>query len=613
MRSARTSSRGSALAAVLCACAVLVVVCLALASLAVLNLNLSNAAATGITMNLLAESAVAQFVSEAEAQNLASRTSPLRGPAPRPDWVGRFRNPVFPTDGEDLPGDVKITFDPHQRHYSVDNSQSENPAAACYDTGSQRSVPPFSVSLVMTVTCRGQSRCYEAILRRLWPFAALCTCGPVILTGTPAAGGAAVTVNPTNLVGDVCNLLLPPRPTDELPGVVADNPNNFDDPSLKEPPEEKMSAALIRDSCLKLAQTQPSKTESGVFVGDDLKVYDKLDYVSDPLVVSLWVGSEDGDVKTARRVVVATQGELAVAFPPGTSSGRTLTDSGNILEGNADFVPPGNYQAVKVEDGNTFTGREKNGLKLQGIKSDPLDLVKLPDPVSEGYTAVPLEPKIPRGNLNIGSHKAFYRLEKDLVLGPDVKPRDDAFVVSGDTKYWMDMSCGDRFFEVSPDATQLLTISTGAGIQLDNCTLYVNGNLDLSSSTADTPTHPALSGNNATLIVNGTLLLQDGSLDARDQGMVVYAKEIISQAKGDYHGLLIAEHGAVFYPPTDPNDRLHITGGIVVGGQPTEIARGLPPLTGLTLYSTDLTYDARYLKSLHPFGDLKLMTLRPVP
>ncbi|MHB2021695.1 MAG: hypothetical protein ACYCW6_32615, partial [Candidatus Xenobia bacterium] len=106
----------------------------------------------------------------------------------------------------------QITFDPKAPNHSVDNLEGDAPVPAFYDVGSSTSVPPFCIDLIMQITTRGQSRLFEARLRRRWPYAIFTQQGPIALEGSPGPG-SSTTFNPTVVHGDVYNLLQPPSTT----------------------------------------------------------------------------------------------------------------------------------------------------------------------------------------------------------------------------------------------------------------------------------------------------------------------------------------------------------------------------------------------------------------
>lgn len=187
------------------------------------------------------------------------------------------------------------------------------------------------------------------------------------------------------------------------------------------------------------------------------------------------------------------------------------------------------------------------------------------------------------------------------------------------------------------------------GLILRNCTLFVDGNVELGefpldrsgfivptgsapprSLSADTP--KSIEGNNATLIVSGNMKLIGGMLDCKDNGMVIHARNIEFSTKGDYRGLILSQGAIVINPypvrtgeTSSESNRMHITGAVAsrgevvtenagdeAGDSPQHGESGTEPpgsarLEGLVLKSVVLDYDPRYVKALHRFGTPRII------
>jgi len=176
------------------------------------------------------------------------------------------------------------------------------------------------------------------------------------------------------------------------------------------------------------------------------------------------------------------------------------------------------------------------------------------------------------------------------------------------------------------------------GIILRDCTLFVDGDLELLDEKvnrndsvpvipfqvgmAPNPKkYPSIEGSNATLIVSGNVKISGGSLDSKDKGMVIQAKNMECATRGDYKGLILTGGaltinsapkeiaGAAVVKPEDI-ELLNITGGIASLGEVAASGPGAmgpgppggPELEGLVLKSVNLTYSPRYLKALHRYG-----------
>ncbi|MHB2021103.1 MAG: hypothetical protein ACYCW6_29565, partial [Candidatus Xenobia bacterium] len=374
-------------------------------------------------------------------------------------------------------------------------------------------------------------------------------------------------------------------------------------------PEEILLASLVQDSVAQLARLQPTiPPQTAVAIGSDVREFTNLTGSHVPLALPITLNGVN--------LILTAQGEFVVKDPgPSTE----LTSPGNTLEGNVDVKPTVDKSALLVATGNNFTGVMRSGVVRRNLPDNIVDLVHMPNATDPEFFPVPFEP-VPDITLPVATLRPFYKLNKTLVLNPQGTPPPNSFVVQGHSHYVIDTSCGNRFFAArpaGPGIAQAVTFSTGAGLELNNCTLLVNGNLDLSADAADIANkQPPLIGSNATLIVNGLLMLKDGRLDAKDQPMVIYCNQLIMQAKGTYKGLIISGGSASFFPttepPSDPSDVLTIQGGLICSGAPVTVAAGLPPLYGVTLWSTQVQYDAKFLKSLNQFGDFEVLSLQQI-
>ena len=101
-------------------------------------------------------------------------------------------------------------------------------------------------------------------------------------------------------------------------------------------------------------------------------------------------------------------------------------------------------------------------------------------------------------------------------------------------------------------------------------------------------------GNNATLIVNGRLTLANGTIDASDQGFVLYAHDIMMKAGGTYRGLIVAENSITIAPGA--GERLVVEGGLMAGGG-----------GGITLRSVEVHHNPKYLKMVNGAGDFTVI------
>lgn len=171
--------------------------------------------------------------------------------------------------------------------------------------------------------------------------------------------------------------------------------------------------------------------------------------------------------------------------------------------------------------------------------------------------------------------------------------------------------------------------STPCKIVLENCTLMVDGDLELRDS--------AISGSNASLIVTGNVLLEGGDISSSgDKPFVLYGKNIQISSGGKYRGVMLSP-GTILLTPGGAGgsayggEMLHIRGGIACSGmysprtlpsspRPFDTEDGLllsgtsyrrpsassmmksDPRQVLTIRCTSLEYDSLYMKSLNQIG-----------
>lgn len=620
----------------------LLVICLSFATMSVLNLNLSSAYRNSTQCRFLAMAATTQVCSELASFRRQGWRSPLDAERPSLDLLERYRKPVFAKGAENLPGEVVVTFDNDLDHYSVDNLDSPYPAAGWTDRGSDRkSVPPFSLSLVIGARVSGQLTWFEAIVTRRWPFV-VCTPGRFTLMGTLdrrrlAAEGLAIDESPTQVRGAVYSLLDAPSSTiSELLRP------SFD---FTRPPMDDEAVGGGEEG---LEKTAPRSLQREDVLEVGREVFDRVQYVP-------------GDAGA-----VTVGGAIVGRFFDGEGilhESVRCDSRGNRLNGTVYSVADSAENVLDVAAGNHQRGGIRVGQHLTEVDAvlqrafiveEPSDCTVLqPQPQARPPVKVATDAKgvdastAEKSDVGVGGiapppsrMDAFYKLEKTLVLGSD-NAGEPGFGLARGSRYRIPCSVGNRWREAGRYK------ESGAGLQISNALLYVDGNLDLSASSGEEGGNPFLRGTNATIIVRGTLSLSSARIDALDQGMVIYAGRLVSEASGSLKGLLLVEKGALFFPPggaTDSSQRLLIQGAIICGDSPTIVRRmadasiadgavspavgaapSPSPVTstgstrqdevitrGVCLWSTDLVYDARYLKSLHPMAPATVSVLRQI-
>jgi hypothetical protein len=275
-----------------------------------------------------------------------------------------------------------------------------------------------------------------------------------------------------------------------------------------------------------------------------------------------------------------------------------VTDPGNRLDGDAFLpiqLPAQPYFSVppplSVGAGNLHHGEVRRDSFAQGLtpERNPLRDVKTPRGLDD-FEVVVLPP--PTVDWLPMAARDQQWISGTVELNPTAYGGRNRFILRGNS--------GNRYITPARTIGTYGVIETRGKLKLTNCMLYVDGNLDLSSALGAGTDAVGIEGTNATLVVNGTLLLAGGRLDSRDQGMVIWAKNIITRASGDYRGLIISQDAISIMPQPGSADGLSIRGAVLCN-------------RNLILSSVNLTYDPVYLKSLHNYGDAVPTAWREIP
>ncbi|MCE7871228.1 hypothetical protein DYH09_12725 [bacterium CPR1] len=554
--------RGLALPTVLGVVSVLLTLGLALCTLSTVSLNLARRNNLEARAQLLARSGMAQLMADLRR---IEADLPMPPSIPTVDLVARY------PDNEIVPG-CRIGFLPGLAYKSTDNLYSEFPQAGYLDRGSSaRSVPPFTLELILHVQVQGARRDFRALVRRVWPYAAYVESGPLVLCGwLDEELAPGLEVAPSRVEGSV----FVGRP---WPGNMFGNrpDDDADGPRLWATRREFVRCQVTRvPGTITLG---PALNRNGAFNPYSNVTRRQITTLSHR--PSYWYTMSGGERE-----------------PLPVPLGEEGADVRNHLDGQVvilgDQAPgPG---AVYVAPGNQFDGT----VSCQRFQVDPLDILRrMIRPT--GGTAVPgipvLRPSLEDLMAPQEDHRLTFMLGNELTLTGETTRRWEVNGNLVNRVLWTD---GDT------DRGQLIAEAYPASITLRDCALHVKGDLDLWRPLAQDPTYAhfpptVLSGTNATLIVDGTLTLAGGRLDSHDQGMVIYARHLVMRAGGNFKGLIVADRSACFLP--DGASTLNVQGAILTGGRPG--AEGIP---GMVLRSVNLRYDPRYLKTLHSVGSFRL-------
>jgi hypothetical protein len=543
----------------------MLVLCLTLATICTLQLSLSTGFYNGAQAEELARAAVAQFIAEQKQASDQGSLYELQQTDLRARYDGEA---VFPDGAPTLPGQAEIHFDPHQPYFSTDNSRGSIAAAGWTDEGSLRqSVPPYAVSLIVNVTCGRTSAHYESIIQRRWPYV-LMAGYPISLQGAP----------------------------------------NWIDTSLQAFPPSTVNGNILTYTMPMSAQDPPPQRGFPMVVDNTLFEAFKQSLQSTTTTPSL----------------VAVGGETVVGA-------QHLSSQGNLFKGNLDAESLMGLGGVTVYPSSAGTSPPN---QFTGTVNSP---VKLSDGLRRRFTSL-LEPTCPTGTRQVtpdtlgdvvGTRygKPFVLMNNDVVINGSAM---SGFEYPLNSRFELDGSMGNHFFTYDDKGQKGYDTcpSNGKahGLQLSNCLLYVDGDLELSSAVnSDDGTHvsprPALTGDNVTLVVNGALTINNGVLQAGSTGMVIACRRLLLVAEGEFHGLILVSDTAVICPQTTmsggtPPAPLVIRGAIICGGWPVTLGTvpGDDVLTvaaeGTALWSTDLEYDPKYLRTLNALGDYQLISVR---
>ncbi len=619
--SSRMKERGAALPSVLALVAAILVIGLAMGSLSTLSLQFNRRQLEGIRSEMAARSALATLVAKLYKADTEGTLNPLK---PEATSVAD----LFPAGLEVREGDYTVSI--HfggEVGFSSDNLVGDAPRTGWPDSDDVPRVPPYSLDVILNVAGPSSSERYRAGLKRVWPYALYTTLGPITLMGQPKHQPTLSFPSPTTVKGDVYTswhgneanggtqvtgygLGLLKNPSDLLANLEA---------RAGYQPQRKPDYPLIIGMPVGYNAPQTptnihassTDTEKFYFYDNGRVPHDLGESEDDPTFSPgppqfHDIGNTlDGDFLYEHDLDLELEPFLVPAV---WRNGQGVPDE---LPGRDNFMLGSTHirRGLALDPLAEIT--EGQGAPASTFESADFTPLNLPHPAPELLTAYQLNPLDVAFDENEAGDPPFL-LDKDLVLTPN---ENSTTLTPGDggTHFVIHGSVSNRqvvYNKVpgpSGSPPGLYVHEVLAGMKLQDVVLHVEGDLDL-GATAFEPAGAGdedgkgieISGAGATLIVDGKLILGNATINAEDQGFVVYARDIVLKGGGNFFGLMIAENSISIL--SQDGNPLTIHGALLCGGTGGIIVRG-----------AELKHDSRYLKSINGAGDFVMTSWKKLP
>lgn len=642
------STRGSILLVILVSSFAMIIV-LALSTLSSININMARSRIEHNQAQLAAQGALQQFFYELDKSNpYGYNASDFVSPEINYGLKKRYQNtPALPGKCVPTAEEVIITFDQNKPYFSTDNLSSESTARGWSDRNSSASsVPPFSVDLVITVKSGGSVKHFEALIGHQWPFAAYCARAPITITSI--AYPQKLRTGPSTINGDILSCYNPRI----LEYITHRRYDIFQTEFSQEDLSfySRLQVGNFPDFSIKLGGIDIADTGNSVH-GNIYTSASKNN--RDPIVIdrnSSFTGNKrysfgkyaDSQKKNPLSLITLPEKATFTSLNPenipeiqimGAADVTTLSEGGRF------------YWTTSVEKAQIFINEVQSWMALAMNNSSqiPQELLSEVEPVINKYSN-PKKEITPSDYLFIRTAvmKYLYKtkygyacfLKKPLTLNGD--SQTNKFYLRGNlSNHYVNYRTGPtRYLDTvdslgEEEGNTVWSDETAhfskAGLILRDCTLYVDGDVELmeygssentmqSDEVADPSSQLApmsIDGKNATLIVSGNLKLMGGSLDSRDKGMVIYANNIELSTRGNFNGLILSSGAVEINPYPVKNtqnsnvkdyDILKIRGALACNGIISNKINKKAVLAGLSLKSVDLTREPRYIKMLNQFG-----------
>ncbi|MFN8608168.1 MAG: hypothetical protein U0931_11595 [Vulcanimicrobiota bacterium] len=519
-------------------------------------------------MDALARAGVAEFIHRCNQRPPGDVTT-----TPEPVLPSFRGQEVLIEPNQHLPGRVRLLL--QGPNDSRDNTLSPLTAQSCFDSGSQQSIPPFSLDLVLKVELAGHSALYEALIQQRWPYA-IAAPSPIRILGSATRPldfpfGNASEIKGSILAMECSAYKLPSEPMENQ----FMHHSEFDlfklilafSPGLSRAGQEASAVQIggMTDTYMVRSEALDLGGDGGLLPVDNL--------VSESVETA---GAKvTGDIDIYRNLPLNLLGQRVIkpevqVGPSSIHKGKVRTD---MRLGGLDPHTPSTRQKME-------------------------HLFDLPD-FSHWQDIHGVLRAYQNKNITITSHPGV----PNSIYVPSGKARCASF----------------------ESATGCLT--------LDDCSLGCEGDLKLGQP--GSTVSRVLQGSNATLVVSGQLLVDGGELDAGGKSMVVFADSFLIRAAGRYNGLLVGRSGGAFYgmsTNSNPSPDLVIHGGVLLGANRKSFSVEPVPkddpsarlltingrvveedyarsMATFTLISTYIEYDPQYMRGLNQFGGYRLQAM----
>jgi hypothetical protein len=587
--------RGSALLAVLVLSALMLLLLLAFATSSTSNLSLTRLQVDGVRGDALARAAVQEFL--VQLQQVQPPSDATQVP---PSVFEHFRhNQVLISRDSRLGCEARLLTE--GRYRSLDNSLSSVPTQSCFDGPQQKSLPPFSLSLVMEIEAGRRTFLYEAFLQQVWPYA-LAAPGPIRVFGSEVAQDM---VGADGLGGETYfrgRQLGGWRGTSSIQGPVLASQSDLAPPPQNPGGEPVSISEIFYSRLFGFSKGHPS-----------------ISFHSDLPNTRLQLGGEFSvlNYRPRTRISYNDSGtELRTttweAQTVGLRTENARIEGGiDLFENPCSLGEPVSTSEVYVAPAAVHEGRVRNNFRFRGL--DPNS-----QPSRQMLAKMFVPPDTSTWTRIQNDELALLTGETTLSSGRRVSGGSRVITIpTGQVRYEGDIKLGT-------------SDSDFPSLVLEDLALAVKGNVILGPGTSGD--RPTLRGSNATLMVEGSLIVDNGQLDAGGNGMVIFCRDFIIKAQGRYNGLILSQRGGAFVG-SDPGEgssvqagdeasELVIRGGVIVGGRHLTV-EGPPPhdpvlphlfppirLDSLAMISTRIEYDPKYLRTVNQFGNFRLVAVQ---